>query len=153
MVLREIEVCARAGCSPPLKGPDMKTPFLLLATVPLALFATACASSNTGFNTGERISQRGDDIGAYGAAWADGNKDVKEGEQLIRKSDSKLADAQSDLERARDQVARAERRIAEAASSQAVGQQLISSGAQQMQQAEADYSDIRAGPPAVVPEG
>lgn len=124
--------------------------FLTAAVVPI--LAVACSTPETTMNTGDRISQRGDDIGAYGAAWSEGRSDVKQGERMVQEYNEKLIDAEKDLARARDRVATAERRIAEARNNQSAGQQLIQGGNRQMQQAEDDYSLIQAGPPAISPE-
>lgn len=124
--------------------------FLTVAT--LSLFASGCSTSQAEMNTGDRISQRAGDIGAYGEAWSDGQRDVRQGEQMVQKNDGRLIDAEKDLARARERVVRAESRIAEARANQAEGQQLIQGGTVKMQQAEDDYSAIRAGPPAITPQ-
>ena len=125
---------------------------LLAIAASLPLVAGACSTSNTGMDTGERISQRAADIGNYGDAWSDGQKGVKQGQQLVEKSSSRLADAEKDLARARERVTRAERQIADAQADRTKGQQLIQDGTGQMQRAETDYSAIRTGPSAVTQE-
>jgi len=125
---------------------------LVTIAASLPLLAGACSTSNTGMDTGERISQRGGEIGGYGEAWSDGQKDVKQGQQLVEKSSSTLADAEEDLASARERVARAERQIGEATADRAKGQQQSQDGTGQMQRAEADYTAIRSGPPALPQE-
>ena len=65
----------------------MKRPIVIGFAVALPLSLGACASSNAGtLDAGERLSQRGDVIGAYGKAWSDGQKDVVQAtEERLRK--------------------------------------------------------------------
>jgi len=127
----------------------MKMPLLITTAASLALLLGACSTGNTGAEAGERISQRATEIGDYGSAWSDGQKNVKEGQQLVEKSGSRLADAEKDLARSRERVAVAERQIGEARANRTKGQQLVQDGTGQMQRAEADYAAIRTGPSAL----
>jgi peptidoglycan hydrolase CwlO-like protein len=127
----------------------MKMPLLITTAASLALLTGACSTASTAPDIGERISQRAAEIGDYGSAWTDGQKNVKQGQQLVEKSSSRLSDAEKDLARARENVAQAEQRIAEAQANRTKGQQLVQDGTGQMQRAEADYKAIRTGPSAV----
>jgi chromosome segregation ATPase len=99
-------------------------------------------------NTGERISQRGGTISEYGEAWTAGQKNVRQGEQMIDRSSTSADRARKQLSDARAQVARAEQRLRDAETGKNDGQRLVSDGTYQMQRAEADYAVIRAGPSA-----
>jgi peptidoglycan hydrolase CwlO-like protein len=127
----------------------MKMPLLITAAASLALLSGACSTASTGPDTGERISQRATKIGDYGSAWSGGQKNVKDGQQLVEKSGSRLSDAEKDLARSRERVAVAERQIAEAQANRTKGQQLVQDGTGQMQRAEADYAALRTGPSAL----
>lgn len=127
----------------------MKMSLLITIAASLALLTGACSTANTAPDTGERISQRANEIGDYGSAWTDGQKNVKQGQQLVDKSSSRLTNAEKDLARARENVALAEQRIAEAQANRTKGQQLVQDGTGQMQRAEADYAAVKAGPSAV----
>jgi len=124
---------------------------LIISIAVFTLFAGACSTSPHSLNAGERISQRGGSIGEFGDAWSSGQKGVRDGEKLVGKSSDNLAEAERDLTRARARVARAEQEITEASADRIAGQRLIHDGTVQMQQAEADYIAIRAGPSAVSP--
>jgi septal ring factor EnvC (AmiA/AmiB activator) len=111
----------------------------------------ACASNTAPKDTGQRLSERGSEIGAYGTAWSDGNKNVQKGEQSVEKSTRSLADGERDLTRARADVAKAEQQISDATAAKAVAQKRVEDGKLQMTRAEADYAATRAGPSAVTP--
>jgi hypothetical protein len=75
----------------------MNKRFLLAIAVSFPLSVGACATSNTSpLNTGERISQRGGDIGQYGDAWSKGQKDVAQGTKSIEKSIKSLANGEKE---------------------------------------------------------
>jgi len=110
----------------------------------------ACSSEEpTPMDAGQRMSQRGDEIGEYGAAWSAGQQEVERGKSMVQKSNSDLAAAQERLARARADVAKAEEQIRKVQSEQADAEQLIVAGTAKMQRAEADYAAVRAGPAAV----
>ena len=100
-------------------------------------------------DAGQRMSQTGDEIGEYGAAWSAGQQEVKRGKSMVEKSNSDLAAAQERLARARADVAKAEEQIRMVQSEQGDAEQLIVAGTAKMQRAEADYAAVRAGPAAV----
>src|SRR5690606_33534460 len=128
----------------------MKRSILIGLAVALPLSLGACAASNSGtLDAGERLSQRGDVIGAYGKAWSDGQKNVVQGQRTIEKSSRSLAEGERDLARARADIAKAERRISEAVAAKADAQKQIEDGNIQMSRAEADYAVTKAGPSAV----
>ena len=128
----------------------MTKTFLLAAVAALSLTSAACTSSDSGaMSTGERISQRGGDIGEYGKAWSDGQREVEQGAKLADKSARNLADAEKDLARAREQMAKAEQQIADAHAARENAERRIDDGNGQMRRAEAAYSSIRTGPSAV----
>lgn len=126
----------------------MAKTILLAAVAGLSLTSAACTSSGA-MNTGERISQRGGDIGAYGKDWSDGQREAEQGAKLADKSTRNLADAEKDLARAREQMAKAERQIADAITARQNAERQIEDGNGQMRRAEAAYSSIRTGPSAV----
>lgn len=123
---------------------------VLATSLSIIVCLSACASSEgRPMNTGERISQRGGDIGQYGQAWSDGQSDVTRGQRSVEASGRQLADGEKNLARAREQVARAEEQIRTARATRVTGEQLIQDGTGQMRSAEAAYSAIRAGPSAL----
>lgn len=125
---------------------------LFLTTVATFSFLSAACASNAGpMDAGERMSQRGDDIGAYGAAWSDGQKDVAKGQESVAKSTNSIAEAERDLARARADIAKAEQQIADAVAAKANAEKQIEDGTVQMARAEADYAVTKAGPSAVTP--
>jgi hypothetical protein len=126
----------------------MNKPFL--AAIAFSLMLGACAASDTpAMDAGERISQRGREVGAYGEAWSHGQRDVTRGQRSIEKSTEALADGEKDLAQARAQVARAELQIRDARIARSDGEKLIQDGNGQMARAEADYTSLRSGPSAV----
>lgn len=128
--------------------------FLLLAivaTAPLSLAACG-GTSNSTMDTGQRISERGGEISNYGDAWADGQKNYRQGQSMVEKSNKKAADAEKALVRARADMQKAEDNMRAAQADRASGEQLMSTGTSRMQQAEADYTAIRQGPPATGPD-
>lgn len=126
-----------------------KIPFFAIAATS-ALWLSACAgSTNSPMDTGDRISQRGGQISDYGDAWSAGQQDVKRGAQMVEKSGKSSAHAQKQLVDARAKVTKAEARIRAAEQVKADGERLISDGTTQMKTAEADYTGIRSGPPAI----
>ena len=80
----------------------------------------ACASNTAPKDTGQRLSERGSEIGAYGTAWSDGNKNVQKGQQSVEKSTRSLAEGERDLARARADLAKAEQQISDATAAKAV---------------------------------
>lgn len=120
--------------------------FAITATSPL--FLGACSTAPP-MDTGQRISQRGGVIGDYGKAWSDGQGEVRQGQRMVEKGNKQSVDGEKQLARAREQVANAEARIRAAQADRSNGEQLIASGTAQMQRAEADYTAVRTGPPAV----
>lgn len=128
-----------------------KTRFALLALgVAAPLFLGACATSDSAsLDAGERMQARGDQISERGDAWADGQKDVKLGTRLVEKGDGRSSDGEKKLARARKMVTEAENQIAAAEADKIKGRNLVAGGTAQMERAEASYSAIRSGPPAI----
>jgi septal ring factor EnvC (AmiA/AmiB activator) len=91
----------------------MKKSLLLATAVTFSFLSAACASNPAPMDAGERMSQRGDDIGAYGSSWSDGQKSVAQGQESVAKSTKSIAEAERDLARARADIAKAEQQIAE----------------------------------------
>lgn len=117
---------------------------------PALLLTGACSSEEpTPMDAGQRMSQRGDEIGEYGAAWSAGQQEVEQGKRTVEKSNSNLAAAEERLARARADVTKAEEQIRTVQSQRADAEQLIAAGTAKMQRAEADYAAVRAGPAAV----
>jgi septal ring factor EnvC (AmiA/AmiB activator) len=129
----------------------MKKSLLLATAVTFSFLSAACASSPAPMDAGERMSQRGDDIGAYGTAWSDGQKDVAKGQESVAESTKSIAEAERDLARARADIAKAEQQIADAVAAKANAEKQIEDGTVQMARAEADYAVTKAGPSAVTP--
>ena len=127
----------------------MKKLLFVAAVASFSLLTVACTSKSGSMDTGERISERGGAIGAYGKDWSDGQKDVAQGQKSIEKSARNLADGERDLARAREQVAKAEQQIAAAVAARADAERQVVDGNGQMQRAEAAYAAIRTGPSAV----
>lgn len=124
--------------------------FSLSVVVPALLLIGACSSEEPApMDAGQRMSQRGDEIGEYGAAWSAGEQEVERGKSMVEKSNSDLAAAQDRLARARADVAKAEEKIRKVQSERTDAEQLIAAGTAKMQRAEADYAAVRAGPAAV----
>ncbi len=121
--------------------------------VALALSSTlgACASDMASRDVGERLSDRGHEIGAYGTAWSAGKKNVESGEKSDAKSSRSLAKGERNLARARTDLAEAEQQISDASTAKATAIRRIEDGRVQMTRAEADYAATRAGPAAVNP--
>lgn len=117
----------------------------------LSLFLGACATDSASRNTGERLSDRGSEIGAYGTAWSEGQNNVQMAEAAIEKSDRRLAKAERDFEQARAELAKAERQISDASATKTEAMRRIEDGKAQMARAEADYATTKAGPSAVHP--
>ena len=116
---------------------------------PALLLISACSSEEpTPMDAGQRMSQRGDEIGEYGAAWSAGQQEVERGKRTVEKSNSNLVAAEERLARARADVTKAEERIRTVQSQRADAEQLIAAGTVKMQRAEADYAAVRAGPAA-----
>lgn len=100
-------------------------------------------------DAGQRMSQRGHEIGDYGSAWSDGQRDVTQGRRLVEKNSDSSVDAEKRLARARADVAKAEEQLRKAQLGRSDGERLIADGTAQMQRAESDYTAVRAGPPVV----
>ncbi len=115
----------------------------------MLLLGAWSASGAAANDNGQRIAQRADQIGDYGSDWKDGQKDVTKGQKLIDTSAKKSADAEKKLERAREAMAKAEDQLQQAQSDRAKGEQLITRGTARMQEAEAKYAALRAGPSAL----
>lgn len=128
----------------------MKSKSLLTIAGGLSLVLGACSTA-TPISTGERISQRGSDIGTYGADWSKGQSNVAQGRKAIDKSSKRLADGEKELARARQRVAQAEQKISDATSARTSGERLVHDGTAEMQRAEADYAATKAGPSALPP--
>lgn len=118
----------------------------------ISLSLGACATDSTSRNTGERLSDRGNEIGAYGTSWSEGKNNVQKAEKSIEKSNRSLVDGERDLARARKDLAKAERQISDASAIKAAALQRIQDGKMQMTRAEADYARTKAGPSAVTPK-
>lgn len=121
-------------------------------TLALSLALAACASDGTVRDTGERLSDRGREIGTYGTAWSEGQKTVRDAEKAIDKSDRSRTDGERDLAKAREELARAEQKIIDASSTREAAVKRIEVGRAQMTQAEADYANAKAGPSVVTTE-
>lgn len=121
--------------------------FVTTTVMVSALALSACASG--GMDNGDLISQRGGDISARGKSWADGQRDQREGQKLVSRSDKQVSDGEKALRKAQDDMAKAQRRIEDASNDRVNGERLVTSGNLKMQQAESDYSTIRQGPSAV----
>jgi septal ring factor EnvC (AmiA/AmiB activator) len=106
---------------------------IISATALFTLTLGACAGSGS-MNAGERISERGGEITQYGDAWSSGNKEVRNGQRMIDKSNKQIADAR--------------KKLANAEADQAKAQQMIIDGTSKMQRSEAEYAATRAGPAA-----
>ena len=126
-----------------------KSVLLTAALAPMLLLGAWSASGAAANDNGQRIAQRADQIGDYGSEWKDGQKDVTKGQKLIDTSTKKSADAEKKLERAREAMAKAEDQLRQAQSDRAKGEQLIARGTARMQEAEAKYAALRAGPSAL----
>lgn len=129
----------------------MNRSILLAIAASFSFLSAACASSPAPMDAGERMSQRGDDIGAYGAAWSDGQKDVAKGQESVTRSAKTIAEAERDLARARADIAKAEQQINEAVAARADAEKQIADGTVKMARAEAEYAVTKAGPSAVTP--
>lgn len=123
--------------------------FGVLASVMLML--AACSSGGgKSLDVGERMSARGASIAGRGEAWTGGQRDVAKGQQLIDKSAGRLTNGEKDLRKAQERVTRAQRDIQTAQADRVAGERLVSDGMAQMRRAEADYTDIRTQPSAVL---
>ena len=120
--------------------------------IALLLSLGACATDNASRNTGDRLSDRGNEIGAYGTAWSEGQDNVQEAEKAIEKSDRNRAEGERDVVRARKQLAEAEQQISDASAARAAAIERAEDGKAQMTRAEADYARTKAGPSALRPE-
>ncbi len=117
----------------------------------LSLSLGACATDTASRDTGERLSDRGREIGAYGTTWSEGQQNVKKGEKIVEKSNRSLAEGERDLARARKELALAEQQISDASATRAAALKQIEDGRVQMGRAEADYATTKSGPSAVDP--
>ncbi|MDP3908467.1 hypothetical protein [Novosphingobium sp.] len=126
----------------------MKNYIIMAMAAPLVLGACSSTGSSS-MDVGQRISERGSTIGSYGAAWSDGQRDVKQGQRLIDKGSSSSINAEKQLARARADMIKAEEQLRKAQVAKAEGERLIADGTAQMQQAESAYTAVRVGPPAV----
>jgi len=125
-----------------------------LTHIPLAITAAlllgACSTSSPNkLDTGQRISQRGGEIGNFGSAWSEGREDVKKGRRLVKKSSGVAEDAEKKLVRAQSDARKAQERIRKAQADRANGEYLIAGGTDRMERAEADYVRARTGPSAI----
>ena len=61
---------------------------LVLAVVAPVLFSMGGCSSEepSPMDVGQRMSQTGDEIGEYGAAWSAGQQDVERGKSMVEKA-------------------------------------------------------------------
>ena len=118
----------------------------------LSMALAACATDNSARNTGERLSDRGSEIDAYGTAWSEGQSDVRNAEKALKKSDRNRAKGERDLEQAREELAKAEQRISEASERRAAALKTIQDGKAKMTRAEAEYAETKAGPSALQPD-
>lgn len=139
--------------APIVKRPPVALKSAAGMAIALSLSCTlgACASGTASRDVGERLSDRGHEIGTYGAAWSAGKANVQGGEKSDAKSSRSLAEGQRDLARARTELARAEQQISDATTAKAAAIRRIEDGRVQMSRAEADYAATRAGPAAVNP--
>jgi len=112
----------------------------------------ACSADIASRNTGERLTDRGNEIRANGTAWSDGQKSVQQGEKAIERSSRDLAQGERDQERARKDLAKAEQQISDASATKAAALKRVEDGRMRMTRAEADYAATKAGPSAVRPE-
>lgn len=122
-----------------------------VAVAVTATLLSACSSGGAkSMDVGERMSARGASIAGRGEAWSSGQRDVTKGQQLINKSTDRLSSGEKDLRKAQERVTKAQRDIQTAQSDRVAGERLVSDGMAQMQRAEADYSNIRTQPSAVL---
>jgi chromosome segregation ATPase len=128
----------------------MRKLLMLTITASGALALGACAASPP-MSSGERLTQRGNEIAGYGDDWTKGREDVAKGRKAASRSAKTLAGAEEDLARAQKNVAKAEQQIRDARLAEEGAQRQIVDGTQRMDRAEAEYAAIRAGPPAVPP--
>lgn len=121
-----------------------------LAITASAIFALgACTdNANAPLTTGERISERGSQIGQYGDAWSAGQEDVAQGERVIEKSNESIKRAQSQIADANEALAKAEDRLREAKRNKEDAERLVTDGNKQMGRAEDNYETVRDGPSA-----
>ena len=130
----------------------MKNSLLLATVAAFSVLTAACATSPGPMDAGERMSQRGDDIGAYGSSWSDGQENVAKGQESVAKSTKSIAEAERDLARARADIVKAEQQISDAVTAKANAEKQIEDGTVLMARAEADYAVTKAGPSAVTPD-
>lgn len=134
------------------KRPSGNSKGVVSAALAVSLLSLgACATDGRSRDTGERLSDRGKEIGAYGTAWSQGQQDVKKGEKIVEKSNRSLAEGERDLTRARKELAQAEQQISDASATRAAALKRIEDGRVQMGRAEADYATTKSGPSAVDP--
>jgi len=111
----------------------------------------ACASTpDAPMDTGDLITQRGDEISDYGHAWSAGQADVAAGQKMVNKGSKRLDSAQKQLADARAALSKAEAKVQSAEADRTMGQRLISEGKSKMLRAEEDYSVTASGPTATV---
>lgn len=123
--------------------------FAIAATSVLCL--SACASTpDAPMDTGELITQRGDEISDYGHAWSAGQKDVAAGQRIVKKGTKQLDRAQKQLADAQTALAEAEANVQSAETDKIIGQRLISDGKSKMLRAEEHYAVTASGPAVTV---
>ena len=121
-------------------------PLLALAASSLLALGACTDNANAPLTTGERISERGSQIGRYGEAWSAGQDDVVQGERAIQKSNESIELARSQIADANGALATAEERLREAQEDKENAERWIADGKDQMDRAEESYEAVRDGP-------
>lgn len=123
--------------------------FQLLA-LSITLGLAACAGNQT-LDNGQRMTARGVAIAARGSDWNDGQKDMRKGHRMVQQSADRITGSERKIQRAQNDIAKAEAQIRTAQADRVTGEQMVSSGAIRMQEAEARYNQIRRQPSAINP--
>ncbi|MBB3034692.1 hypothetical protein [Alteriqipengyuania lutimaris] len=123
-------------------------PLLTIAASSLLAVGACANNSNAPLTTGERISERGSQIGQYGDAWSAGQDDVVQGERAIQKSNETIERARSQIADANEALAKAEDRLREAQEDKENAERQVADGNDQMDRAEESYEEVRDGPSA-----
>mgnify|MGYP001252019854 CR=1 FL=1 len=123
-------------------------PLLAIAASSMLALGACADNANAPLTTGERISERGSQIGQFGDAWSAGQDDVAQGERAIQKSNESIERARSQIADANGAVAKAEDRLREAQENKENAERQVADGKDQMDRAEESYETVRDGPSA-----
>lgn len=123
-------------------------PLLAIAASSMLALGACADNAKSPLTTGERISERGSQIGQYGDAWSAGQEDVVQGERAIQKSNESIERARSQIADANEALAKAEDRLRDAQRDKDDAERQVADGNDQMDRAEADYEAVRDGPSA-----